>query len=80
MTSAFYASTNPSLFKKGNGSGSEKGIARLKPGLYNAHCHVLFKNIYLPLVQRLGDVTDIRDGELDYEETGYFGINIHKGG
>lgn len=80
VTAAFNANTDPSHFRKGKGSGKEKGIARLKPGLYNAHCLGLHKKKYLALVQQLGEVTVIRDGEPDYEETGYFGINIHKGG
>ncbi|MCA0448004.1 MAG: hypothetical protein LCH54_17440 [Bacteroidetes bacterium] len=80
VTAVFNANTDPSHFRKGRGSGKEKGIARLKPGLYNAHCLDLHKNKYLALVQRLGEVTVIRDGEPDYEETGYFGVNIHKGG
>jgi len=70
VTAAFNANTDPSLFRKGRGSGKEKGIVRLKPGLYNAHCLGLNKNKYLALVQRLGEVTVIRDGEPDYEETG----------
>ncbi|MCA0445171.1 MAG: hypothetical protein LCH54_02955 [Bacteroidetes bacterium] len=80
VTAAFNANTDPSHFRMGKGSGIEKGIARLKPGSYNAHCLGLHKNKYLALVQRLGVVTVIRDCEPDYEESGYFGINIHKGG
>ncbi|MBN8707223.1 MAG: hypothetical protein J0L62_15230 [Bacteroidetes bacterium] len=79
-TAAFNDNTDPSLFKKGKGAGREKGIVRLKPGFYFAHCLGLHKNKYLALIQRLGEVTVILDGEPDYEETGYFGINIHKGG
>ncbi|MGV3589520.1 MAG: hypothetical protein ACO1OF_21105 [Adhaeribacter sp.] len=80
VTAAFNANTDPSVFRKGIGKQDRKGIARLKPGLWLAHSFGLHKNKYMALVQCMGQVTVIRDGNPDYEDTGSFGINIHKGG
>jgi lysozyme len=79
-TVSFNANTDPTSFRKGKGKGSTKGMAILKPGLWMVHKFGLHKGKYLALVQRLGHVTVIRDGDPDYEDTGDFGINIHKGG
>lgn len=80
VTASFNANTDPSFFRKGKGKGAGKGMASLKPGLWMAHKFGLHKGNYLALIQRLGEVTVIRDGDPDYEDKGYFGINIHKGG
>lgn len=83
--SAFNANTDPSRVRKGKGTGAGKGMARLKAGLYRAHQLGQHRagtpGAHQALVQRAGEVTVIRDGvDGDYEETGYFGINIHRGG
>lgn len=83
--SAFNGNTDPSRVRKGKGTGAAKGMARLKPGLYRAHQLGQHRagtpGAHSALVQRAGEVTVIRDGvDGDYEETGYFGINIHRGG
>ncbi len=56
----------------------------LKAGLYRSH--VLGKHRassptgHRALIQQGGPVTVIRDGSPNYEDTGFFGINIHRGG
>lgn len=79
VSASYNGNTDPSMFRKGTVSGKAKGVARLKSGLYFSHCFGLHKGKYLALVQRMGKVTVIRDGEPEYEESGYFGLNIHKG-
>lgn len=78
---SFNANTDPSRVRKGRGKGAGKGMASLKPGLYRAHSVGWHKKVYPALRQSHGEVTVIRDGlDGDYEDTGYFGINIHPGG
>ncbi len=77
----FNGNVDPVGVKKGRGTGSKKGRASLKKGLYRVHTLDLHKGQYLALCQRKGKVTVIRDGlDGDYEDTGMFGINIHRGG
>ncbi|AUC75769.1 peptidoglycan-binding domain-containing protein [Olleya sp. Bg11-27] len=66
-----------------------KGTAILKAGQYrNAYKLGLHRSKYIALVQRNGPVTVYRDnnknGSLDFmignQDSGYFGINIHKAG
>jgi hypothetical protein len=80
VTASYNANTDPSFFRQGKGTGVDKGMATLKPGLWMAHKFGTHRNKYLALVQRMGEVTVTRDGNPDYDDTGYFGINIHKGG
>lgn len=76
----FNGNTDPSRFRKGAGTGAGKGMACLKAGLYRAHQFGKHKGQYQALVQTGGPVTVYRDGAPDYLDTGYFGINIHRGG
>lgn len=78
VSASYNGNTDPSIFKKAQGK-KIKGVARLKPGLYCSYCFGLHQGKYLALVQRKAEVTVIRDGEPEYEESGYFGLNIHKG-
>jgi len=77
---AFNANTDPSVVRKGRGTGASKGIATLKPGLWFFTLG-LHQGKYLALRQS-GKFTVVRDGiDGNYEDTGdAFGINIHKGG
>jgi hypothetical protein len=79
VTAAYNGNTDPSGFRKGDGKGLSKGMAKLKPGLWFAHAFGNHRGKYLALIQIMGQVTVIRDGSPDYDDTGYFGINIHKG-
>lgn len=71
------ANTDPSIYRKGSGTGERKGVASLKTGLwlYKKGIHRGYKAFV-----QAAPVTVQRDGSPDYEDTGYFGINIHKGG
>lgn len=79
-TIAFNGNTDPATYRKGAGRGAGKGMARLKAGCWYVHRFDLHSGKYLALCQREGPVTVIRDGSPEYEDTGMFGINIHKGG
>jgi lysozyme len=77
---AYNANVDPSVYRPGRGTGDAKGIASLKPGLWNFTVG-LHRGQYIALRQH-GRFTVIRDGiGHDYEDTGDgFGINIHRGG
>ena len=66
---------------------NSKGVARLVPGQYRGVYKIsMHQGKYEALCQRLGDVTVWRDGNKDMnfdevkQDTGMFGINIHKAG
>lgn len=67
---SFNGNCDPSRFSK--------GIATLKPGVWNVYKFDKHRGIYMALCQRAGKVTVSRDGKGD--DTGMFGINIHRGG
>jgi hypothetical protein len=74
VTAAYNGNTDPSKFKK--------GIASLKPGAwlsYRMDIHHGTTSEYEAICQRIAPVTVIRDSDPPYEDTGMFGINIHKG-
>jgi len=81
-STSFNGNTDPSRY--GKRPDSNKGLASLKPGLWLAHRfgkHNASKpTAYDALIQTGDKVTVIRDGSPNTEETGYFGINIHRGG
>jgi hypothetical protein len=77
---AFNGNVDPSKYRKGYGTAeSTKGMASLAPGVHYAHTFDYHKGKYLALCQRAGPVTVVRDGNPPYKDTGYFGINLHKG-
>lgn len=84
--STYNGNTDPSRYKAGSGTGTDKGMAKLKAGVWycykiDFHGSKVF-GPYRAICQRLGKLTVIRDGidGKDYEDTGAdFGVNIHKG-
>lgn len=77
---AFNGNTDPSRYQAGFGTGASKGMAKLKPGLWPVYRFDIHNGKYEAICQRAGKVTVIRDGSPPYEDTGNFGINIHRGG
>jgi len=77
---AFNGNTDPNGYRKGAGRGAGKGMASLKPGVWPAYRLDLHQGKYLAVCQRSRPVTVTRDGSPPYDDTGMFGINIHKGG
>ena len=67
---SYNGNTDPGAFRA--------GIANLKPGIWEVYKFDLHNGKYLALCQRGGVVTVLRDQK--GEDTGMFGINIHKGG
>lgn len=70
--------TDPSRVRKGKGTGSAKGMASLKVGtwLYKIGAH----KGKSPAGNQAEKVTVVRDGLAgDYEDHGFFGINLHWG-
>jgi hypothetical protein len=72
--------TDPSKFRRGEGTGNKKGMASLIGGWYPSYCLDLHSGKYLAVCQRRGPVSVMRDGKPSYKDTGMFGINIHRGG
>jgi hypothetical protein len=77
---AFNGNTDPTAYRKGSGTGGTKGMASLDPGAWFVHQFDLHRGSYLALCQRAGPVTVTRDGDPPYQDQGYLGINIHRGG
>lgn len=80
----YQATTDPSAEQHLDPS-NPKGVAILKAGQYRGvYCLDLHRNSYKALCQRKGTVTVYRDKTRDNisnhinEDTGYFGINIHR--
>lgn len=84
LFSAWNANADPGSVRIGTGTGAQKGMARLKPGVWRAwtfgHHKAGTPGGHRALVQRAAEVTVIRDGKPEYEHTGHFGINVHRGG
>lgn len=82
MFGAFNGNTDPSKYRKGKGTGSGRGMASLKPGLWTVYTYSTHNGSkpHMALCQREGKVTVVRDGNPNYDDYGNFGINIHRGG
>jgi lysozyme len=78
---SYNGNTDPSYLRNCAGTGRGKGMAMLKPGVWPVYRFDLHSGKYLALCQRAGPVTVQRDkAGGSYPDTGYFGINIHRGG
>lgn len=82
---AFNGNTDPSKIRigTGTGTGAGKGMAQLKPGVWYSYRFDIHNSKVSPhpaICQRAGPVTVMRDGDPPYEDSGMFGINIHRGG
>jgi len=82
LSNGFLANYNgncdPSSYRKGKGRGAEKGMASLKAGVwrYQTGLHRGYAAF-----RQAAPVVVVRDGTAgNYEDTGDFGINIHRGG
>jgi peptidoglycan hydrolase-like protein with peptidoglycan-binding domain len=73
---SFSGNTDPSSYRAGSGTGSGKGMASVKTGVWafgrGTHKGRLAFRQTVPF-------TVIRDGNPPYEDKGYFGINWHNG-
>lgn len=77
---SFWGNTDPSRYRKGHGTDENtKGMASLVPGVWT-YTRGMHRGKYMALVQKVEPVTVKRDGEPDYLDTGWHGINIHRGG
>lgn len=75
---SFNGNTDPSRARPGYGTGSHKGMAVLKSGVwqYRKGLHKGYEAF-----RQFANVIVIRDGvSSNYEDRGMFGINIHKAG
>lgn len=78
---SFNGNTDPSAYRKGQGTGSKKGMAHLKDGVWEYKTGIHNGSSPHPAFRQNAEVIVIRDGlNGNYEEKGWFGINIHRGG
>lgn len=74
---SFNFNVDPNGSRVGSGTGSKKGMANLKEGIwkYQKGLHRGYQAF-----TQAAEVIVVRDGNPSYEDKGWFGINIHKGG
>lgn len=74
---AFVANTDPNGYRKGRGTGSEKGMAMLKTGI-----HLFGTGLHKGQLgfRQCEPFTVIRDGDPPYEDKGWHAIDWHTGG
>lgn len=75
--SRWQANTDPNGYRKGKGTGANKGMAMLKPGVW---CYGIGKHKGKLAFRQCEKFTVIRDGSPSYEDTGWHAINLHSGG
>lgn len=77
----FRGNTDPSRVRKGSGFGASKGMANVKVGRWPGYYPGMHNGSVPHLAYRQGKpITVVRDGSPDYENTGMFGCNVHRGG
>ena len=75
FVASYNGNTDPNGVRKGKGTGSSKGMASLKPGVWRSKPG---KHKGRKAFVQAVPFTVIRDGiNGDYEDTGWFGINTH---
>ena len=74
---AFEGNTDPNGYRKGSGTGSNKGMACLKEGVW-FYAKGLHRGS--PAFRQACPFTVERDGSPNYEHTGYLAINWHSAG
>jgi hypothetical protein len=80
---SYNGNTDPSKYRIGYGFGRKKGMACLKTGIwrYKLGIHNISKppSKQYPAFVQAQEVAVLRDGVPNYDDIGYFGINIHRG-
>ena len=73
----FQANTDPNGWRKGRGTGSQKGMAMLKTGI---HRYGKGKHRNYAAFRQAERFTVTRDGITPYDDLGWHAINLHSGG
>lgn len=77
----FNGNCDPSKYRKGSGKSAEKGMASLNPGIWFYKTGVHNGKVPHPAFRQYKEVSVTRDGTKgNYQDYGFFGINIHRGG
>jgi len=74
---AYQANTDPNGYRKGNGTGAEKGMASLVPGI---HLFGTGPHKGRESFRQCEKFTVLRDGDPPYLDTGWHAIDLHAGG
>lgn len=73
----YQANTDPNGYRKGKGTGAQKGMACLVPGI---HIFGVGPHKGRPAFRQCEPFTVLRDGDPPYRDTGWHAINLHSGG
>ena len=74
---AYQANTDPNGYRKGRGTGAEKGMATLAPGI---HLFGTGPHKGRAAFRQCEKFTVLRDGDPPYLDTGWHAIDLHAGG